>query len=69
MAEALRPLEIMQLEEHLKQEFSGHINGVGHKALDKERNFLRHSLLFGGAFHIPWTTITWPFVNIMHFRR
>lgn len=40
MAEALRPLEIMQLEEHLKQEFSGHINGVGHKALDKERNFL-----------------------------
>lgn len=40
MAEALRPLEIQQLEEHLKQGFGGHIIGLGHKVQDKERNFL-----------------------------
>mgnify|MGYP001473447871 CR=1 FL=1 len=40
MAEAARPLEIQQLENHLKQEFNGLITGTGHSALDKERNFL-----------------------------
>lgn len=40
MAEVARPLEIQQLESYLKQEFNGFITGVGHSALDKERNFL-----------------------------
>lgn len=40
MVDAARPLEIMQLENHLKHEFNGLITGLGHRALDKERNFL-----------------------------
>lgn len=35
-----RPLEIQQLEDYLKNEFKGLIDGLGKSALDKERNFL-----------------------------
>lgn len=40
MAAVWRSLEIQQLEAFLKIEFEGHIVGIGHRPLDRERNFL-----------------------------
>lgn len=44
MATAARPLEVQQLQAYLTTEFSGHIQGTGHTALDQERNFLSKAL-------------------------